>query len=229
MTGNGVGVEKLSSMCVQFAPAELEQMRAPKRAFDRKGAAHPGKAIPSLTLRRVRQDACAAGCPSPTFRGSENLAPNVNVPRCSASSTTCGPRRPPARSSPFAAAPGLLRGDTARRACRTRRCSKACPATSPRTGRHRALRHPARRAGGHARREGPRLSAALRSGRHGGRHGGGGTRGPGARRSARCAITCSATMLNGRGEALTFGGQVMKTSPVTTCRACWPARSARWA
>jgi glycolate oxidase len=44
---HGVGVEKLSSMCVQFSPAEREQMMALKRAFDRKQLLNPGKAIPS--------------------------------------------------------------------------------------------------------------------------------------------------------------------------------------
>ncbi|CAG1019515.1 glycolate oxidase [Burkholderiaceae bacterium] len=45
---HGVGVEKLSSMCVQFSPAELEQMLAVKRAFDPRGLLNPGKVIPTL-------------------------------------------------------------------------------------------------------------------------------------------------------------------------------------
>jgi len=45
---HGVGVEKLSSMCVQFSPAELEQMLALKQAFDAAGTLNPGKVIPSL-------------------------------------------------------------------------------------------------------------------------------------------------------------------------------------
>jgi glycolate oxidase len=45
---HGVGVEKLSSMCVQFAPAELELMHAVKRAFDAKELLNPGKVIPTL-------------------------------------------------------------------------------------------------------------------------------------------------------------------------------------
>ncbi|MBS0449005.1 MAG: FAD-binding protein [Proteobacteria bacterium] len=45
---HGVGVEKLSAMCVQFAPAEREQMLAIKRAFDAKELLNPGKAIPTL-------------------------------------------------------------------------------------------------------------------------------------------------------------------------------------
>ncbi len=45
---HGVGVEKLSSMCVQFSPAEREQMLAVKRAFDPKELLNPGKVIPSL-------------------------------------------------------------------------------------------------------------------------------------------------------------------------------------
>jgi glycolate oxidase len=46
---HGVGVEKLSSMCVQFSTAEREQMMALKRAFDRKQGLNPGKAIPTHT------------------------------------------------------------------------------------------------------------------------------------------------------------------------------------
>ena len=45
---HGVGVEKLSSMCVQFSPAEREQMFAVKRAFDPAGLLNPGKVIPTL-------------------------------------------------------------------------------------------------------------------------------------------------------------------------------------
>lgn len=45
---HGVGVEKLNSMCVQFSPAELEQMRALKRAFDPAEGLNPGKVVPTL-------------------------------------------------------------------------------------------------------------------------------------------------------------------------------------
>jgi glycolate oxidase len=45
---HGVGIEKLSSMCVQFSPAEREQMVAVKRAFDPKELLNPGKVIPTL-------------------------------------------------------------------------------------------------------------------------------------------------------------------------------------
>jgi glycolate oxidase len=45
---HGVGVEKLNSMCVQFAPEEREQMFGVKRAFDAKGLLNPGKVIPTL-------------------------------------------------------------------------------------------------------------------------------------------------------------------------------------
>ncbi|WP_295642261.1 FAD-linked oxidase C-terminal domain-containing protein [uncultured Methylibium sp.] len=45
---HGVGIEKLSSMCVQFAPAEREQMLGLKRAFDPAGLLNPGKVIPTL-------------------------------------------------------------------------------------------------------------------------------------------------------------------------------------
>ena len=45
---HGVGIEKLSSMCVQFSPEEREQMLALKRAFDPQGTLNPGKVIPTL-------------------------------------------------------------------------------------------------------------------------------------------------------------------------------------
>ncbi len=45
---HGVGVEKLSSMCVQFSPAEREQFFGVKRAFDAAGTLNPGKVIPTL-------------------------------------------------------------------------------------------------------------------------------------------------------------------------------------
>ncbi|MEY2617550.1 MAG: putative glycolate oxidase subunit glcD [Pseudomonadota bacterium] len=45
---HGVGVEKLNSMCVQFAPEEREQMFGIKRAFDAQGLLNPGKVIPTL-------------------------------------------------------------------------------------------------------------------------------------------------------------------------------------
>lgn len=45
---HGVGVEKLSSMCVQFSPEERTQMEALKRAFDPAGGLNPGKVIPTL-------------------------------------------------------------------------------------------------------------------------------------------------------------------------------------
>jgi glycolate oxidase len=44
---HGVGIEKLNSMCVQFSPAECEQMLALKGAFDPGGTLNPGKAVPS--------------------------------------------------------------------------------------------------------------------------------------------------------------------------------------
>jgi glycolate oxidase len=45
---HGVGVEKLSSMCVQFSPEERAQMLAVKHAFDPAGLLNPGKVIPTL-------------------------------------------------------------------------------------------------------------------------------------------------------------------------------------
>ena len=45
---HGVGIEKINSMCVQFADAEREAFFAVKRAFDEFGLLNPGKAIPTL-------------------------------------------------------------------------------------------------------------------------------------------------------------------------------------
>ncbi|MDB5953939.1 FAD-linked oxidase C-terminal domain-containing protein [Ramlibacter sp.] len=45
---HGVGIEKLNSMCVQFSPEELEQMRGVKRAFDPEQLLNPGKVVPTL-------------------------------------------------------------------------------------------------------------------------------------------------------------------------------------
>jgi glycolate oxidase len=45
---HGVGIEKLSSMCVQFSPEEREQIFAVKRAFDAGETLNPGKVIPTL-------------------------------------------------------------------------------------------------------------------------------------------------------------------------------------
>jgi glycolate oxidase len=45
---HGVGIEKIGSMCVQFAPQELEAFRAVKRAFDTAFLLNPDKAIPTL-------------------------------------------------------------------------------------------------------------------------------------------------------------------------------------
>jgi glycolate oxidase len=45
---HGVGVEKLSSMCVQFSSAERAQMMGVKHAFDPAGLLNPGKVIPTL-------------------------------------------------------------------------------------------------------------------------------------------------------------------------------------
>jgi glycolate oxidase len=46
---HGVGIEKISSMCVQFSGEENEQMFGVKRAFDARGLLNPGKVIPTLS------------------------------------------------------------------------------------------------------------------------------------------------------------------------------------
>ncbi len=45
---HGVGMEKIDSMCVQFAPQEREAFLAVKRAFDPQGLLNPDKGIPTL-------------------------------------------------------------------------------------------------------------------------------------------------------------------------------------
>ena len=50
---HGVGVEKITQMCAQFSPAELEVFHALKRAFDPDGLLNPDKAIP--TAARCRE------------------------------------------------------------------------------------------------------------------------------------------------------------------------------
>jgi len=45
---HGVGVEKLSAMCDQFRPDELERFRGIKSAYDPAGLLNPGKGVPSL-------------------------------------------------------------------------------------------------------------------------------------------------------------------------------------
>ena len=74
---HGVGVEKLSSMCVQFSPAERAQMEGVKRAFDPAGLLNPGKVIPTLS-RCAEYGRCtsSAACSRfPSCRGSERPAP----------------------------------------------------------------------------------------------------------------------------------------------------------
>ena len=45
---HGVGVEKLNTMCVQFAPEELARFHGIKEAFDAYRLLNPGKAVPTL-------------------------------------------------------------------------------------------------------------------------------------------------------------------------------------
>jgi glycolate oxidase len=44
---HGVGIEKIRQMCVQFSPAELQQLNLVKQAFDPKGLLNPGKGVPT--------------------------------------------------------------------------------------------------------------------------------------------------------------------------------------
>jgi hypothetical protein len=44
---HGVGIEKLTQMCMQFTPGELAVFRAVKAAFDEARLLNPGKAVPA--------------------------------------------------------------------------------------------------------------------------------------------------------------------------------------
>jgi glycolate oxidase len=68
---HGVGVEKLSSMCVQFSPEERAMFFAVKRAFDPPGLLNPGKGIPTLAR-------CAEYGRMHVHRG---LLPHAELPR----------------------------------------------------------------------------------------------------------------------------------------------------
>jgi glycolate oxidase len=68
---HGVGVEKLSSMCVQFSPEERAMFFAVKRAFDPSGLLNPGKGIPTLSR-------CAEYGRMHVHRG---LLPHAELPR----------------------------------------------------------------------------------------------------------------------------------------------------
>jgi glycolate oxidase len=50
---HGVGIEKISQMCVQFTELELSHFHGVKNAFDPTGILNPGKAVP--TLRRCAE------------------------------------------------------------------------------------------------------------------------------------------------------------------------------
>ncbi len=45
---HGVGVEKISHMCLQFSNEEIKHFHSIKQAFDEKGLLNPGKAVPTL-------------------------------------------------------------------------------------------------------------------------------------------------------------------------------------
>ena len=195
---HGVGVEKLSSMCVQFSPAEREQMDAVKRAFDPAGLLNPGKVMPTLhrCAEYGRMHVRRGLSRFPSCRGSERRPMRPALSRR---------RRAHARRAAPRAGRCCLRGGGTKdfygerrtATCSTCAASRHRRLRADRAGRHRARRHAAGRARGGARRAGPVpavRAAALRPERDRRRHGRGGPRrGRRARRApARCATTCSA-------------------------------------
>ena len=199
---HGVGVEKLSSMCVQFSPAEREQMLGAQARLRPEGAAQPRQGDPDAApLRRVRKDARRARrcCRFADCRASERHVDRRRRRRLAAVLIDR------VRSAQSADAQLGIRGGGTKafygeppqgEPLDTARARRHHQLRADRAGRHRALRHAAGRARGGARRAGPvpaLRAAALRRRRHRRRHG---RRRPGrarrAPRSARCATTCSA-------------------------------------
>ena len=215
---HGVGVEKLKSMCVQFAPAEREQMLAVKRAFDPAGLLNPGKVIPTLQRCAEYGKHARQARPAAVSRAAAVLSGRSPDRRCRGlvERVRDAQRRRPRRCCIAAAAP---RTSTARRRAAT--CS-TCAALAgivelraDRAGRHRARRHAAGRTRGAARRAGPvpavRAAALRRRRRRSAAWSPPGWPGRRARRPAAVRdYVLGATLLNGRGEVLRFGGQVMK-------------------
>jgi len=72
---HGVGIEKISQMCVQFTKEELEQFMAVKRTFDPHELLNPGKGIP--TPRRCSEYRQLP----PQARGYEHKHGHDRVPR----------------------------------------------------------------------------------------------------------------------------------------------------
>ena len=200
---HGVGVEKLSSMCVQFSPAERSRCRRQARLRSR-----PGCSTRARSSRRWRAAPSTAGCtssaacsPFPSCRASERPPARsderlIRLSRRSSSACATRTRRGRALCHPRRRHEGFLRRSAGRRRARRARLRGAAEheptelvVTAPRRQRARRARGPARRA-----RPVPRLRAAA-------------LRAPArpsaawsppaspARRApppARCAITCSA-------------------------------------
>ena len=198
---HGVGVEKLSSMCVQFSPAERERMTAVKRAFDPAGLLNPGKVIPTLrALRRVREDARQAR-PARVSRAAAVLSASPAALSALVERVRDANASRPARCCLRGGGSKDFYGETPqRRPARPARPRRPRRARADRAGRHRARRHersPTLEAqlaehGQCLAFEPPHFGAELDRRRHGRRRPVGAR--PGARRLA-CATTCSASTL----------------------------------
>lgn len=71
---HGVGHEKIHQMCVQFSPAELEQFRQLKKAFDPHKLLNPGKAIPQPRSCSEYKALGTDTLTAPSQRGMEDTA-----------------------------------------------------------------------------------------------------------------------------------------------------------
>ncbi len=186
---HGVGVEKLSSMCVQFRPPSASRCSASSGPSTRPACSTPARSIPTLARCAEYGKMHVQARPGRVSRPAAVLSASPAV------LSALAERLRDANASRRALLParrrqqGLLRRAAARRPARPARPRRGRRARADRAGRHRARRHERRRARGPARRARPvpRLRAAalrrqLDRRRHGRRRPLG--PGPGARRLA---------------------------------------------
>ena len=209
---HGVGVEKINQMCVQFGAGELELFQRRSSAPSiRAGLLNPGKAVPTLARcaeYRPHARPAAASCRIPSCRafepaGATGAHPRGGgraAPRCgcaAAAPRTSTATRRAARSSTRAPTPAS--SPTSRPSWWSRRAAARRLSSWKTTlaGNKASFCPSSRRISAPARRS----AAASRPGC------------PGPRRASAGALrdfVLGAKLIDGRGQVLGFGGQVMK-------------------